>query len=57
MGIFDTAKEALKSEKAEEISDGILDKAEGLAEDKLGADKAAKVADVRDKIDGAIGNE
>lgn len=57
MGIFDKAKEALSSDKAEEVSDKVLDKGEKLAHDKLGKDKADKVSDVRDSIDDKIGNE
>lgn len=57
MSIFDKAKEALKSDKAEEISDKILDKGEQLAAEKLGSDKAAKAAEVRNAIDAKIGNE
>lgn len=57
MGIFDKAKDALSSDKAEDVSDNILDKGENLAHDKLGKDKADKVSDVRDSIDDKIGNE
>lgn len=57
MGIFDKAKEALNSEKAEEVSDKILDKGEEFAKSKLGDDKADQVTDVRNKIDDRIGNE
>ncbi|MBP3088102.1 antitoxin [Corynebacterium sp. sy017] len=52
MGIFDKAKDLLKNE---ETSDKVLDQAEKLATDKLGADKADKVKKVRDTIDGKIG--
>ncbi|MDP9800699.1 hypothetical protein J2S49_000775 [Arcanobacterium wilhelmae] len=57
MGIFDKAKEALNSEKAEELTDKALDAAEGFATDKLGADKADQVKGVRDQIDSKLGNE
>ena len=60
MGIDDLlgkAKEAASSEQAEEISDKVLDGAEGLA-NKLTGDKFSDQVDgVRDAVDGKIGNE
>ncbi len=46
----ESAKDALKSEQAEEISDKVLDGAEDLA-NKVTGDKFA------DQVDGKIGNE
>ena len=40
MGIFDKAKDALNSDKGEELSDKGLDKAADAAKGKLGEDKA-----------------
>lgn len=57
LGIFDKAKEALNSDQAEKLSDQALDAAEGFATDKLGADKADTVKNIRDQIDSKIGNE
>ena len=53
MGVFDKAKGFIHSEEVEEKSDAGLDKAEDLATEKLGADKADTIAKVRNKI----GNE
>lgn len=57
MGLFDKAKDALSAsgDKIESVSDSVLDKAEEIAADKLGADKAEKIHSVREKIDGVIG--
>lgn len=51
MGVFDKAKDFIHSEEVEEKSDAVLDKAEGLATEKLGADKADTIAKVRNTID------
>lgn len=55
MGIFDKAKEALNSEKGEEVTKEGLDKAENFAKDKLGEDKADQVDKARDAIDDKLG--
>ncbi|MBK4140890.1 antitoxin [Corynebacterium macginleyi] len=55
MGIFDKAKEALNSEKGEEVTKEGLDKAEDFAKDKLGEDKADQVDKARDAIDDKLG--
>ena len=47
MGVFDKAKDFIHSEEVEEKSDAVLDKAEDLATEKLGADKADTIAKVR----------
>lgn len=53
----DKVQDALKSEQAEEISDNVLDGAEGLA-NKLTGDKFAEQIDgVRDEAGKRIGNE
>lgn len=57
MGVFDKAKDFIHSEEVEEKSDAVLDKAEDLATEKLGADKADTIAKVRNTIDDKIGNE
>lgn len=57
MGVFDKAKGFIHSEEVEEKSDAVLDKAEDLATEKLGADKADTIAKVRNTIDDKIGNE
>ncbi|GAA1475139.1 antitoxin [Corynebacterium felinum] len=57
MSVFDKAKELLNSEKGEQISDAVLDKAADLAKDKLGADKADKIEAVRKAADEKLGNE
>ena len=57
MGVFDKAKDFIHSEEVKEKSDAVLDKAEGLATEKLGADKADTIAKVRNTIDDKIGNE
>ena len=44
MGIFDKAKDALNSDKGEELSDKGLDKAADAAKGKLGEDKADPVS-------------
>ncbi|EEI78991.1 antitoxin [Corynebacterium striatum] len=56
MGIFDKAKDALNSEKGEQISDSVLDKGAEVAQDKLGEDKADQIKQGRDKLDDQIGN-
>lgn len=48
---------ALKSEKAEEISDNILDGAADLANKVTGGKFADKVEDARAAADKAVGNE
>lgn len=53
MGIFDKAKGMLGDEKK---TDALLDKAENLAKDKLGADKADQVSKARDAIDDRVGD-
>ncbi|MBX3068534.1 MAG: antitoxin [Cryobacterium sp.] len=55
--IINDAKDAVKSEQAEEISDNILDGAENLIDKVTGGKLAEQVDDVRDAIDKKIGNE
>lgn len=52
----DRIDSALKSEKAEEISDRILDGASDAAK-KVAPDHADKIDQARDRADGAIGTE
>ncbi|TXS64134.1 hypothetical protein CHU71_06575 [Corynebacterium sp. LK14] len=56
MGIFDKAKDALNSDKGEQISDSVLDKGAEVAQGKLGEDKADQIKQGRDKLDDQIGN-
>lgn len=53
----DKIEEALKSEQAEGISDKILDGAAGLANKVTGGKHSDKVSELRDNLDGKIGNE
>ncbi|UOQ58601.1 antitoxin [Leucobacter allii] len=53
----DKVGDALKSEQAEGISDRLLDGAAGLANKVTGGKFADKVDEVRDNLDGKIGNE
>jgi len=57
MGIFDKAKDALNSDKGEEITDKGLDKAADAAKGKLGEDKADQIDKAREAADGELGNE
>lgn len=52
----DKIEEALKSEKAEEVSDKILDGAAAAIKKVVPADQHAKVDEVRDNVDKNIGN-
>ena len=53
----DKVSEALKSDQAESISDKILDGAADLANKVTGGNHADKIAEVRDNLDGKIGNQ
>lgn len=53
----DKVSEALKSEQAESISDKILDGAADLANKVTGGSHADKITEVRDNLDGKIGNQ
>jgi len=57
MNIFDKAKDALKSDRAEQVSDQALARAEALAKSKTGEEHHAKITGVRDSLDKKIGNE
>ncbi|SDU77984.1 Rv0909 family putative TA system antitoxin [Arcanobacterium phocae] len=64
MSLFDKAKETLennkdvlKSDKAEEISDMVLDKTEEVAKKVAGEQHADKISQARDAIDSKIGNK
>ena len=54
MGIMDKVKQALSDE---ETTDKLLDKAEQLAEQKLGADKAEQIHKAREVADKKLGTE
>lgn len=53
----DKIQAALKSEQAEGISDKILDGLADAANKVTKGQHADKIADVKNKLDGAIGNE
>lgn len=53
----DKVSEALKSDQAESISDKILDGAADLANKVTGGSHADKITEVRDNLDGKIGNQ
>ena len=53
----DKVQSAMKSEKAEEISDKILDGVSDAAKKVLGEEHHAKIDEVRDNIDKSVGNE
>ncbi|MEX3563190.1 antitoxin [Corynebacterium phoceense] len=57
MGIFDKAKDALNSDKGEQISDQALDKGAEFATGKLGENKADQIDSARDKADEHIGKQ
>ncbi|WP_293771778.1 antitoxin [uncultured Corynebacterium sp.] len=57
MGIFDKAKDALNSDKGEELSDKGLDQAADFAKSKLGEDKAEQIDSARDQLDDRIGKQ
>ncbi|XCB30832.1 antitoxin [Arcanobacterium hippocoleae] len=64
MGIFDTAKDALNNakdalhtQKAEELTDQLLDKGAEFAKNKLGTGKTAQIDQVRESIDKNLGSE
>ncbi|MGO1769260.1 MAG: antitoxin [Microbacterium sp.] len=53
----DKAKDALTSDKAEEISDGLLDKASDAANKVTGDKYSDRIDGARDAADKRIGNE
>ena len=53
----DKVEEVLKSEEAESISDKILDGVSDAAKKVLGEEHHAKIDEVRDTIDKAVGSE
>ncbi|AZQ77351.1 MAG: Rv0909 family putative TA system antitoxin [Flaviflexus sp.] len=57
MGIFDKAKDSLHSEKAEQVSDQALDRAEEFASSKAGDEHQEKISNTRENVDKRIGNE
>ena len=57
MGIFDKAKDALNSDKGEQVSDSALDKGADIAKSKLREDKADKIDSARDQLDERIGSQ
>lgn len=60
MGIEDIvnkAKDVFTSDKAEQLSDSVLDKAAGAANAVTGDKFSEKVDEVRDQVDGKVGND
>ena len=57
MNIFDKAKDALNSDKAEEISDKGLNAVSGAADKVTGGKYTDKIENARDAADDKIGNE
>lgn len=57
MGLMDRAKDFLSSESGKQKASGFLDKAEKLATDRLGADKADKIGRVRDAVEERLGTD
>lgn len=53
----DKVTDALKSERAEDVSDKVLDGVSGFAKKVLPDSVDEKIDDVRDNIDKSIGNE
>ena len=49
--------EALKTQKAEEISDTVLDAVAGKADSVTGGAHSDKIAEVRDNLDKQVGTE
>jgi hypothetical protein len=56
-GFADKAKDALSSDKGEQMSDKGLDKAGQVADSKTGGNHDAQIDKGRDLADGKIGNE
>lgn len=57
MSLMDKAKGLLNSEKGEQVTDSLLDKASDAAKSKLGEDKAAQVDKAREALDNKIGQQ
>ncbi|NEK59980.1 antitoxin [Geodermatophilus sabuli] len=57
MSMMDKAKDALSSDKGEQVSDKALDKGGDLADQKTGGDHDAQIDKGRDIADGKIGNQ
>ncbi|MBY3552753.1 antitoxin [Modestobacter lapidis] len=57
MGMADKAKDALNSDKGEQVSDKGLDKGEQLADKKTGGTHDAQVDKGRGLADGKLGNQ
>ncbi|HEY0247861.1 MAG TPA: antitoxin [Gryllotalpicola sp.] len=55
--LVDKAKDALNTDQGEQISDGALDKAQGLASKLTGGKFDDQLRSGRDTADGALGNE
>ncbi|HEU5223382.1 MAG TPA: Rv0909 family putative TA system antitoxin [Candidatus Lumbricidophila sp.] len=53
----DKVEEVIHSEQAEGVSDGILDNLAGLANKLTDGKFADQIDDVRENIDGAVGNQ
>lgn len=56
-GLFDKAQEFLKSDKGEQVSDQVLDKAAAAADKATGGKHTDKIASARDAADKRLGTE
>ncbi|WP_246078846.1 antitoxin [Modestobacter excelsi] len=57
VGMMDKAKDALNSDKGEQVSDKGLDKAGQIADQKTGGTHDAQIDKGRDLADGKLGTE
>jgi hypothetical protein len=57
MGLLDDAKDALNSDKGEQVSDTGIDKAEDAISDKTGGKFDDKIDKAGDAADGKVGND
>lgn len=57
MGLLDNAKDALNSDKGEQVSDTGIEKAEDAISDKTGGKFDDKIDKAGDAADSKIGNE
>ena len=56
-GLFDKAQEFLKSDKGEQVSDQVLDKAAAAADRATGGKHADQIASARNTADEHLGTE
>ena len=56
-GLFDKANDFLKSDKGEQVSDDVLDRAAKIADERTGGKHSEQIAKGREEADRRIGNE